>query len=71
MTMISSPQEIEQTAASIANWILYNNRPFRINTQDGNVMVLAIMPEEEYNQHMGIITSKPYIEPTEEEKVEQ
>lgn len=68
--MISSPQEIEQTAISIANWIAYNNRPFRINTQDGNVMVLTIMPEEEYNQRMGIATSRPHIEPTEEEKVE-
>ena len=65
--MISSPQEIEQTAISIANWIAYNNRPFRINTQDGNVMVLTIMPEEEYNQRMGIATSRPHIE---EEKVE-
>ena len=70
MNMISSPQEIEQTAISIANWIAYNNRPFRINTQDGNVMVLTIMPEEEYNQRMGIATSRPHIEPTEEEKVE-
>ena len=70
MTMISSPQEIEQTAISIANWIAYNNRPFRINTQDGNVMVLTIMPEDEYNQRMGIATSRPRIEPTEEEKVE-
>ena len=66
--MISSPQEIEQTAISIANWIAYNNRPFRINTQDGNVMVLTIMPEDEYNQRMGIATSRPHIE---EEKVEQ
>ena len=67
MTMISSPQEIEQVAVQIANWIAYNNRPFRINTQDGNVMVLTIMPEEEYNQRMGIATSRPHIE---EEKVE-
>ena len=65
--MISSPQEIEQVAVQIANWIAYNNRPFRINTQDGNVMVLTIMPEEEYNQRMGIATSRPHIE---EEKVE-
>ena len=65
--MISSPQEIEQVAVQIANWIAYNNRPFRINTQDGNVMVLTIMPEEEYNQRIGIATSRPHIE---EEKVE-
>lgn len=68
MTMISSPQEIEQTAISIANWIAYNNRPFRINTQDGNVMVLTIMPEDEYNQRMGIATSRPHIEEQKEEE---
>ena len=66
--MISSPQEIEQVAVQIANWIAYNNRPFRINTQDGNVMVLTIMPEDEYNQRMGIATSRPHIE---EEKTEE
>ena len=70
MTMISSPQEIEQVAVQIANWIAYNNRPFYINTQDGTRMVLTIMPEDEYNQRMGIATSRPHIEPTEEEKVE-
>lgn len=66
--MISSPQEIEQTAISIANWIAYNNRPFRINTQDGTRMVLMIMPEDEYNQRMGIATSRPHIE---DEKTEE
>ena len=66
--MISSPQEIEQVAVQIASWIVYNNRPFRINTQDGNVMVLTIMPEDEYNQRMGIATSRPHIEEQKEEE---
>lgn len=66
--MISSPQEIEQVAVQIANWIAYNNRPFRINTQDGNVMVLTIMPEDEYNQRMGIATSRPHVEEQKEEE---
>ena len=66
--MISSPQEIEQVAVQIANWIVYNNRPFYINTQDGSRMVLTIMPEDEYNQRMGIATSRPHIE---DEKAEE
>lgn len=68
MTMISSPQEIEQVAVQIANWIAYNNRPFIINTQDVSRMVLTIMPEDEYNQRMGIATSRPHIEEQKEEE---
>ena len=66
--MISSPQEIEQVAVQIANWIAYNNRPFYINTQDGTRMVLTLMTEDEYNQRMGIATSRPH---TEEQKEEE
>ena len=68
MTMISSPQEIEQVAVQIANWIAYNNRPFYINTQDGTRMVLTLMREDEYNQRMGIATSRPRIEEQKEEE---
>ena len=68
MTMISSPQEVEQVAVQIANWIAYNNRPFYINTQDGTRLVLTIMSEEEYNQRMGIATSRPHIEEQKEEE---
>lgn len=68
MTMISSPQEVEQVAVQIANWIAYNNRPFYINTQDRTRVVLTIMPEDEYNQRMGIATSRPH---TEEQKEEE
>lgn len=66
--MISSPQEIEQVAVQIANWIAYNNRPFIINTQDGTRMVLTLMTEDEYNQRMGIATSRPHIEEQKEEE---
>lgn len=66
--MISSPQEIEQVAVQIANWISYNNRPFYISTQDGTRMVLTLMTEDEYNQRMGIATTRPIIEEQKEEE---
>lgn len=68
--MISSPQEIEQTAVSIANWIVYNNRPFYINAQDGTRMVMSVMPENQYNLCMGIATSIPKTENQEKEEEE-
>ncbi len=46
--MISNPQEIEQEAVAIANWIAYNNRPFIIPTSDGKKAVLCLMTEDEY-----------------------
>lgn len=47
MTMISSPQEIEQTAVNIANWINYNNRPFVLAQENGNTMFLVVLTEEQ------------------------
>lgn len=45
--MISTPQEIEQNAVAIANWIVYNNRPFVIPTDDGKKVFLAVLSQEE------------------------
>jgi len=46
--MISNPQEIEQEAIAIANWIAYNGRPFIIPTSDGTRAVLCLMSEQAY-----------------------
>lgn len=51
--MISNPQEIEQEAIAIANWIVYNNRPFIIPTSDGKRVVLCLMTEDEYLKAVG------------------
>ena len=48
INMISTPQEIEQNAVAIANWIVYNNRPFIISTDDGRQIYLAVLKQEEY-----------------------
>ena len=46
--MISNPQEIEQEAVAIANWVAYNGRPFFISTSDGSRAVLSLLTEEQY-----------------------
>ena len=48
INMISTPQEIEQNAVAIANWIVYNNRPFIISTDDGRQVYLAVLNQEDY-----------------------
>ena len=45
--MISTPQEIEETAIAIANWIVYNNRPYTIHTGDGGKAYLAVLNEDQ------------------------
>ena len=45
--MISTPQEIEGTAIAIANWIVYNGRPFVIHTDDGKKVYLAVLNEDQ------------------------
>ena len=45
--MISSPNEIEQTAVSIANWINYNGRPFVLGQENGGKMYLVVLTEEQ------------------------
>ena len=45
--MISTPQEIEQTAMAVANWIVYNNKPFVLPTDNGGKAYLAVLNEEQ------------------------
>ena len=45
--MITSPQELEQTAMSIANWIVYNNRPFVLPAENNTKVYLAVLTEEQ------------------------
>lgn len=45
--MISNPQEIEQTAMAIANWIVYNNRPFVFPADGGKQVYLTVLSEEQ------------------------
>lgn len=46
--MISTPQEIEQTAMAIANWIAYRG-PFILPADNGKKVVLCLMDEAQYN----------------------
>ena len=46
--MISSPQEIEQTAMNIANWIIYNGKPFSLPADNGKHVLLAVITEEQF-----------------------
>ena len=45
--MITSPQELEQTAMAIANWIVYNNRPFVLPAENNTKVYLAVLTEEQ------------------------
>ena len=45
--MISTPQELEQTAMSIANWIIYNGRPFILPAENNTKVYLAVLTEEQ------------------------
>ena len=45
--MITTPQELEQTAMSIANWIVYNNRPFVLPAENNTKVYLAVLTEEQ------------------------
>lgn len=45
--MISTPQEIEQTAVSIANWVAYRG-PFVLPTDSNGKVYLCVLTEEQY-----------------------
>ena len=45
--MISTPQEIEQTAMAVANWIVYNGRPFTLPTDQQGRVYLCVLTEEQ------------------------
>ena len=70
--MISTPQEIEQTAMAVANWIVYNNRPFIIPTEDGKQVYLAVLNQEDYIRLQ--VPQMPAVEPepvVEEEAIDE
>ena len=64
--MVSTPQEVEQNAVAIANWIVYNNRPFVIPTEDGKQVYLAVLNQEDYirlqTPQMPAVESEPVVE---------
>lgn len=45
--MITSPQELEQIAVRMAEWIMYNNRPFRLPADNGSKVYLTVLTEEQ------------------------
>ena len=45
--MISNPQEVESTAAAVANWIVYNKRPYIFPNENGSKVYLAVLTEEQ------------------------
>lgn len=47
--MITTPQELEQTAMAVANWIVYNNRPFVLPADNNTKVYLSVLTEEQYN----------------------
>ena len=65
--MISSPQEIEQNAVAIANWVVYNGRPFVLPTDDGKRMYLAVLNEDQMRAlNTPVIADAKKPEPAEE-----
>ena len=59
--MISTPQEVEGAAIAIANWIAYNGRPFIIHTDDGKIVYLAVLSQDELMKLQGqpVVTTEP------------
>ena len=51
--MISTPQEIESTAMSIANWIVYNQKPFILPTDNGGKVYLVVLTEDDMTKLNG------------------
>ena len=47
--MISNPQEIEQTAMTIANWVAYRG-PFVLPTDTKEKVYLCLLNEEQFKQ---------------------
>jgi len=64
--MISSPNEVEQTAISIANWINYNGRPFVLTTDGDRKLYLTVLTEEQMMALNGLAEATPVENKTEE-----
>ena len=56
--MITTPQELEQTAMAVANWIVYNNRPFVLPAENNSKVYLAVLTEEQMQK-----LNQPVLEP--------
>lgn len=63
--MISTPQEIESTAIAVANWVIYNQKPFALPTENGTRAYLTVLTEEQMQT-----LNKPEVAETAEETVE-
>ena len=63
--MISNPQEVEQTAMSIANWIVYNNRPFVLPAENNTKVYLTVLSEEQMQSLNAPPASAQIVEDTE------
>ena len=59
--MISTPQEIEQTAMAVANWIVYNGKPFTLPTEDRGRVYLAVLTEQDMAKLQVQPTAEPVI----------
>ena len=57
--MITTPQELEQTAMAVANWVVYNNRPFVLPADNNTKVYLTVLTEEQMN---ALNASPAYIE---------
>lgn len=66
--MISTPQEIEQNAMAIANWIIYNGKPFVLPADNKQNVYLAVLTEEQMQklQAPPVVQDAEIIPPEEE-----
>ena len=66
--MISTPQEIEQNAMAIANWIIYNGKPFVLPAENNTRVYLAVLTEDQMQklQASPVIQDAEIIPPEEE-----
>lgn len=67
--MISTPQEIEQNAMAIANWIIYNGKPFILPADNKQNVYLAVLTEEQMQRLQAPIVQDTQPVQTESEEV--
>lgn len=46
--MISTPQEVESAALAVANWIVYNQKPFVLPAGEKQKVYLTVLSEAEF-----------------------
>lgn len=52
---------------AVANWIVYNNRPFVLPADNGSKVYLAVLSEDDMSKLGAQPVSEPVIEPEAEE----